>query len=98
MPDHVGNVDDLAAQAGMSRSGFQHLYKKLFGTTVIKDIIEGRTQRAKRLLSSTRLTIKEISARCGYTNGIQLLCGSSRNRSERPRQSTAAVYKENVYE
>lgn len=68
MPDHVGNVDDLAAQAGMSRSGFQHLYKKLFGTTVIKDIIEGRTQRAKRLLSSTRLTIKEISARCGYTN------------------------------
>ena len=65
MPDHVGNVDDLAAQAGMSRSGFQHLYKKLFGTTVIKDIIEGRT---KRLLSSTRLTIKEISTRCGYTN------------------------------
>ena len=68
MPDHVGNVDDLAAQAGMSRSGFQHLYKKLFGTTVIKDIIEGRTKRAKRLLSSTRLTIKEISTRCGYTN------------------------------
>lgn len=68
MPDQVGNVDDLAAQAGMSRSGFQHLYKKLFGTTVIKDIIEGRTQRAKRLLSSTRLTIKDIGTRCGYTN------------------------------
>ena len=49
-------------------AGFQHLYKKLFGTTVIKDIIEGRTKRAKRLLSSTRLTIKEISTRCGYTN------------------------------
>lgn len=68
MPDQVGNVDDLAAQAGMSRSGFQHLYKKLFGTTVIKDIIEGSTQRAKRLLSSTRLTIKDIGTRCGYTN------------------------------
>lgn len=68
MPDQVGNVDDLAAEAGMSRSGFQHLYKKLFGTTVIKDIIEGRIQRAKRLLSSTGLTIKEIGTRCGYTN------------------------------
>ena len=67
-PDRVGNVDDLAAEAGMSRSGFQHLYKKLFGTTVIKDIIEGRLQKAKRLLSSTCLTIKEIAAVCGYSN------------------------------
>lgn len=68
MPDRVGNVDELAQQAGMSRSGFQHLYKKLFGTTVIKDIIEGRLQKAKRLLSSTGLTIKEIAAVCGYSN------------------------------
>lgn len=68
MPDRVGNIDDLAAEAGMSRSGFQHLYKKLFGTTVIKDIIEGRLQKAKRLLSSTCLTIKEIAAVCGYSN------------------------------
>ena len=31
MPDHVGNVDDLAAQAGLRRSGFQHPFKKLVG-------------------------------------------------------------------
>lgn len=68
MPDMVGCVDDMAAELGMSRSNFQHTYKKMFGVSVITDVISGRLDRAKRLLCATNLTVKEIAERCGYEN------------------------------
>ena len=67
-PDEIGDIDSMANELNMSRSGFQHLYKKLFGTSVISDVISGRLERAKRLLSSTKLTIEEIAVRCGYSS------------------------------
>ena len=30
MPETIGSVDEMAEYVGMSRSGFQHLYKKMF--------------------------------------------------------------------
>lgn len=68
MPENIENIDSMAKFVGMSRSGFQHLYKKMFGVSVITDVIKGRIERAKRLLSSTTLTVEEISAKCGYSN------------------------------
>lgn len=67
-PEKTMSVDEMAESMNMSRSGFQHLYKKLFGVSVIKDITRGRMDRAKRLLSSTTLTVGEISFKCGYTS------------------------------
>ncbi len=67
-PDSVTDVDRMAESMGMSRSGFQHLYKKMFGESVISDVITARIRRAKSLLSQTNLTIKEIAVSCGYTN------------------------------
>lgn len=67
-PDEVGDIDNLASFMGMSRSGFQHLYKKTFGVNVMTDIINGRMKCAKDLLVSTNLNIKDIALRCGYTN------------------------------
>ena len=67
-PERAGDVDEMAKQLGMSRSGFQHLYRKMFGTSVINDVIAGRIQQAQRLLAATNLTVKEIAARCGYSN------------------------------
>ena len=32
------------------------------------DVINGRIENAKRLLSSTNLTVKEIAVKCGYGN------------------------------
>ena len=57
----------------MSRSGFQHLYKKMFGVSVTGDVISGRLERAKRLLSSTDLTVSEIASRCGYSNEFNFM-------------------------
>ncbi len=67
-PESIPDVSEMAAQLNMSRSAFQHLYKKIFGTSVINDVINGRLNKAKRLLSSTNLTIKEIAEKCGYSN------------------------------
>ncbi len=67
-PDTVPDVDEMAKRLGMSRSGFQHLYKKMFGVSVMTDVISSRIQKAKRLLSATNLTVREIATRCGYTN------------------------------
>ncbi|MBQ8787547.1 MAG: helix-turn-helix domain-containing protein [Oscillospiraceae bacterium] len=66
MPNTIGSVEDMAAEMGMSRSGFQHLYKKMFGVSVMTDVINGRLDRAKRLLCATNLTVKEIAESCGY--------------------------------
>ena len=55
------------------RSGFQHLYKRLFGVSVMSDVIKGRLDRAKRLLSSTNLTVREIGERCGYSNEFNFM-------------------------
>ncbi|MGN0637379.1 MAG: helix-turn-helix domain-containing protein [Huintestinicola sp.] len=65
-PEKALSIDEMAASVNMSRSGFQHLYKKMFGVSVINDVINGRLERAKRLLSSTELTVAEIAAKCGY--------------------------------
>lgn len=67
-PEWVVDVDNLAEFMGMSRSGFQHLYKKTFGVSVMTDIINGRMKCAKELLISTEISIKEIAQRCGYTD------------------------------
>ena len=66
MPNTIGCVEDMATEMGMSRSGFQHLYKKMFGVSVMTDVINGRLDHAKRLLCATNLTVKEIAESCGY--------------------------------
>lgn len=67
-PDELPGVDGMAAEVGMSRSGFQHLYKRVFGVHVMEDVIAGRTECAKRLLATTRLPVREVGMRCGYAN------------------------------
>lgn len=67
-PERAMSIDDMAAAVNMSRSGFQHLYKKMFGVSVMNDVINGRVERAKRLLSSTELTVAEIAPKCGYSS------------------------------
>lgn len=66
MPYHDWNIEDVAHQLTMSTSYFQHLYKKQFGTSVMNDVIQSRIDHAKYLLSSTDISIVQISEMCGY--------------------------------
>lgn len=67
-PEANYDVSTLAVMAGMSRSGFQHLYKKIFGVNVMEDVVESRIIRAKNLLRSTNLSVKQVGEKSGYTN------------------------------
>ncbi|MEJ8304172.1 AraC family transcriptional regulator [Saccharibacillus sacchari] len=67
-PDARMSVESLAERVSLSKSYFQHLYKELFGCSVVTDMIRGRVEYAKYLLGSTRLSVGEIGRLCGYEN------------------------------
>lgn len=68
MPYFNWSIPDMAHQLAISKSYFQHMYKQIFGTGAMDDVIQSRIQHAKYLLSTTMLPIKEISNMCGYKN------------------------------
>jgi len=60
------NVEGLAHQLAMSKSYFQHLYKSIFGVSVMNDVINSRIEHSKYLLSTTDMPISQIAEMCGY--------------------------------
>lgn len=67
-PGKNRTLDEMADTIGISRSGLQHQYKKMFGISIKEDMIRSRTERAKRMLAETNNTIREIAFACGYGN------------------------------
>lgn len=67
-PKEFQNVDQIASELSFSKSWFQHNYKKIFGVSVISDIINSRLSYAKRLLNTTDMPLKKIAEYCGYNN------------------------------
>lgn len=65
-PDKISDVSEMAQFVGMSRSGLQHNYKKVFGVSIMQDVITSRIERAKRRLTGTNMSIADISRACGY--------------------------------
>ena len=61
-------VSELAEDASLSVSYFQHIYKELFGVPVIQDIIRSRIERACYLLTVTPDSVAHIAEVCGYEN------------------------------
>ena len=66
MPYFDWSIPGMAHQLAISKSYFQHLYKQIFGTGAMDDVIQSRIHHAKYLLSTTMLSVKEISGMCGY--------------------------------
>lgn len=67
-PDEPRSINWVAHETSMSRSSFQHLYKKYFGVSFIQDLQNSRISFAKMLLATTDLPISDISAKCGFKN------------------------------
>lgn len=67
MPYNEWNVEGMAHSLTMSKSYFQHLYKQIFNTTVIEDVIKSRIEHAKYLLATTDISVIKIAEMCGYT-------------------------------
>ena len=90
-PDKVMSVDEMAAAVNMSRSSFQHTYRRMFGTSVMTDVTKGRIDRAKRLLSSTNLNIREIAQRCGYANEYNFIRRFRKQTGQTPTEYRKCV-------
>ena len=67
-PQLKWNVDAMAADVNMSRSYFQHIYREFFGVSCIADVINGKVEKAKEILSETSCTVSQVAAMCGYDN------------------------------
>lgn len=61
-------VAKMATELPLSPSRFAHIYKAFYGTSPMDDLIRARIEAAKNALSSTELTVCEISNSLGYGN------------------------------
>ena len=70
---HLGfDVNHMARAAGYDRSYFSQLYKRIRGRSA-KEFLAGlRVEEAKRLLTATDLTIRDIAAQLGYSEPMVL--------------------------
>jgi AraC family transcriptional regulator of arabinose operon len=66
-------IEKLASRINLSKSYFQHIYKELFGCSVVTDMINSRLEYAKYLLRSSSLSVSAISKMCGYENDTHFM-------------------------
>lgn len=66
------NLQEVAAALGLTPVQFSKRFKKAFGETPIDCVTRLRLEKARTLLTETRLTLEQISECCGYANGFYL--------------------------
>ena len=59
-------IGQMANKMGLSPSRFASLYKKEFNTSPTEDLIRTRIDQAKRMLSTTKVSVKQVSQACGF--------------------------------
>lgn len=62
------DIGKMARLTNLSPSRFHTVYKSLFGTSPINDLIHARINAAQNLLASTNLSIAKICEETGYEN------------------------------
>lgn len=72
-PQLPWSVSQMAEELHLSTGYLQLLYKKMFGSSCMDDVITERLRRAKDQLIGSSKTIKEIAEECGYNN-IEHFC------------------------
>ena len=63
---------DVVAAAGVSRSLLDLRFREFRGETVAESIARRRLEEVKRLLEDTGLSIRAITAKCGFSNANHL--------------------------
>ena len=59
-------IGQMADKMKLSPSRFASLYKKEFETSPTEDLIRTRIDQAKRMLSTTKVSVKQVSLACGF--------------------------------
>lgn len=72
-PSADWSVDQLAGTLCLSCSHFQHLYKRFFGCSCQQDITRARIAFAKFYLTTTDMSIYQLSLFCGYESDLHFM-------------------------
>lgn len=70
-PEQNLSLAELAAMVNLSVPAFAAKFRKYFGTSPIRCLLDGRMELARHLLRGSSLSIKEIGERCGYPDPLQ---------------------------
>ena len=62
------NLEDMAAEAHLSKYHFLRLFKATYGTTPMEYVSRRRIERAQDLLRSTNLTVTEVCFVVGFSS------------------------------
>ncbi|KIX20090.1 hypothetical protein SY27_16395 [Flavobacterium sp. 316] len=79
-------VEDYAFLTGRSLSTFRRDFKRNFGTTPKKWLISKRLEKAEKLLSTSELTINEVSLEIGFENVSHFISLFGKTYKETPKQ------------
>lgn len=72
-PSEPRSIASLSQEVMLSESYFQHLYKQIFGVSVMSDVIAARIEYGKYLLANTDSSVSSIATQCGYVNDIHFM-------------------------
>lgn len=67
------SLERAADLLNMSKTWFQHNYKKAFGVSFIKDLIYCRIEYAKRILLQNDYPVSYVAALCGYKSDVYFM-------------------------
>ena len=68
-PEEKWSVGQMAQCLSVSTSRFHNIYRSMFGTSPMKDLIEARVDYGKSLLLSRRqMSVEEVAMRLGYND------------------------------
>ena len=80
------SVEQQCERLLISPSRFQHLYKEYFGTSYVRDRINGRLELARQLLAQTDDPVASIAEQCGYENSEHFLRQFKKENGISPRK------------
>ena len=69
--DRRWTIDEMAGLANLSSSYYRNVFTRFFGVSPIEDLTRARIRRAKLLLRSSKLSVKEIAEQSGFSNPSQ---------------------------
>lgn len=79
-------LSDLAAVVHLSRFHFTRSFKKTFGAPPHQFVLACRIERAKRMLTESKLPISSVASAVGFTSSIQFSTTFRRNSGYAPLQ------------
>ena len=72
-PEKRWTINEMSKLSLLSPSRFHSIYKSVFGTSPIHDLIEARINYAKSILLSENISIEEVSEKVGYNDQYQFI-------------------------